>query len=125
MTLDLVNPFTSLPRLSSHPTIPPHLLSQLPTDERCARHLALLLNLDDPEIQDWAQAEYLKLGHSGCRLMHKGVFEARVTLEGIDENIAEDWSANKQEEDLEKLKEQLKHKKVRHEDYEKVEQEMV
>ncbi len=46
-------------------------------------------------------------------------------LEGTDENIAEDWRANKQEKDLEKLKEQLEHKKERHEEHEEVEREMV
>jgi len=46
-------------------------------------------------------------------------------LEGTDKNIAKDWSINKQEEDLKKLKEQLKCKKKRHEDYEEVKWEMV
>ncbi len=36
-----------------------------------------------------------------------GVFEAKVTLEGADEPLTEDQSANKHEKDLQKLKERL------------------
>jgi hypothetical protein len=124
-TLDPEDPFTIPPGLSERPTIPPHLLPELPADERQARRLALLLDSDDPEIRDWAQTEYLKLGQSTRRLVREGVFEVKVTLEGTSENIAEDWSANEQEEDLEKLRERLGREKDRREESEEVEREMV
>lgn len=124
-TLDPEDPFATPPGLSERPTIPPHLLPELPADERRARRLALLLDSDDPEIRDWAQAEYLKLGQSTRRFVREGVFEVKVTLDGSEENIAEDWSANEREEDLEKLRERLEREKERSEEREEVEREMV
>ncbi len=123
--LDPNNPFTIPPGLSEHPNIPPHLLPELPAGERRARRLALLLDSDDPEIRDWAQAEYLKLGRNERRLVREGVFEVKVTLDGVEEHIPEDWSANEREEDLEKLKERLERAKERREEREEVEREMV
>ncbi|KAI9507083.1 hypothetical protein F5148DRAFT_1208419, partial [Russula earlei] len=76
-TLDPDDPFTIPPRLSGRPIIPPHLLPELPVNERRARRLALLLDSDDPDIRDWAQAEYLKLGRTGRRLVREGVFEVK------------------------------------------------
>jgi len=124
-TLDPDDPFTIPPGLTGRPTIPPHLLPVLPADERRARRLALLLDSDDPEIRDWAQAEYLKLGQSTRSLVREGVFEVKVTLEGADEPTTEDWSANEREEDLEKLRERLGRQKERGEEREEVEREMV
>ncbi|KAH9953025.1 hypothetical protein BC827DRAFT_1273894 [Russula dissimulans] len=125
-TLDPNDPFTIPPGLSGRPSIPPHLLPELPADERRARRLALLLDSDDPDVRDWAQAEYLKLGRVGRRLVREGVFEVKVTLDGAEENpVAEDWSANEREEDLEKLKERLEREKEKREDHEEVEREMV
>jgi hypothetical protein len=123
--LDPDDPFTTPPGLSERPTIPPHLLPELPANERRARRLALLLDSDDPEIRDWAQTEYLKLGRNERRLVREGVFEVKVALDGVDERIPEDWSANEREEDLEKLKERLERGKERREDREEVEREMV
>ena len=112
--------------LSERPNVPPHLLPEVPTGERRARRLALLLDSDDQDIRDWAQAEYLKLGRAGRRLVREGVFEVRVSLDGADDdNPAEDWSANENEEDLEKLKEKLERGRERREDREEVEREMV
>jgi hypothetical protein len=106
--------------------VPPHLLPNVPTGERRARRLALLLDSDDQDIRDWAQAEYLKLGRAGRRLVREGVFEVRVALDGADDNNpAEDWTANENEEDLEKLKEKLEREKERLEEREEVEREMV
>jgi hypothetical protein len=106
--------------------VPPHLLPNVPTGERRARRLALLLDSDDQDIRDWAQAEYLKLGRAGRRLVREGVFEVRVALDGADDNhAAEDWSANENEEVLEKLKEKLEREKERLEEREEVEREMV
>jgi phosphotransacetylase len=93
--------------------------------EQRARRLALLLDSDDPEVRDWAQAEYLKLGRNDRRLVREGVFEVKVALDGVDEYVPEDWSANEREEDLEKLKERLERGKERREDREEVEREMV
>jgi len=73
MALDPDDPFTTPPGLSERPTTPPHLLPELPAGERSARRLALLLDSDDPEIRDWAQAEYLNLGCSERRLVRKGI----------------------------------------------------
>jgi hypothetical protein len=84
-----------------------------------------LLDSDDPEIRDWAQAEYLKLGRNERRLVREGVFEVKVALDGVDEHIPEDWSANEREEDLEKLKERLERAKERREEREDDEREMV
>ena len=123
--LDPDDPFTTPPGLSERPTIPPHLLPELPAAERSARRLALLLDSDDPEIRDWAQAEYLKLGRSERRLVREGIFEVKVALDGVDDRIPEDWSANEREEDLEKLKERLERQKERREEREEVEREMV
>jgi hypothetical protein len=106
--------------------VPPHLLPNVPTGERRARRLALLLDSDDQDIRDWAQAEYLKLGRAGRRLVREGVFEVRVALDGADDGKpTEDWSANENEEDLEKLKEKLEREKERLEEREEVEREMV
>jgi hypothetical protein len=124
-TLDPDDPLTIPPGLSEHPTIPPYLHPELPAGERRARRLALLLDSDDPEIRDWAQAEYLKLGRDERRLVREGVFEVKVALDGADERIPEDWSANEREEDLEKLKERLERAKERREDREEDEREMV
>lgn len=124
-TLNPEDPFAIPPGLTGRPTIPPHLLPELPADERRARRLALLLDSDDPEIRDWAQAEYLKLGHSTRSLVREGVFEVKVTLEGADEPITEDWSANEREDDLDKLRERLERQKERREEHEEVEREMV
>jgi hypothetical protein len=66
--------------LTGRPTIPPHLRPELLVDEQRARRL-LLLDSDNPEIRDWAQAEYLKLGHSARSLVREGVFEVKVTLD--------------------------------------------
>ncbi|KAF8497842.1 hypothetical protein F5888DRAFT_1695905 [Russula emetica] len=123
-TLDPDDPFTIPPGLSEHPTIPPHLHPELSASERRARRLALLLDSDDPEIRDWAQAEYLKLGRNERRLVREGVFEVKVALDGVDEHIPEDWSANEREEDLEKLKERLERAKESREEREEVEREM-
>src|SRR5882672_8544127 len=104
-TLDPNEPFTIPPGLSGRPSIPPHLLPELLADERRARRLALLLDSDDPDVRDWAQAEYLKLGRAERRLVREGVFEVKVTLDGAEENpVTEDWTANEREEDLEKLR---------------------
>jgi hypothetical protein len=84
-----------------------------------------LLDSDDPEIRDWAQAEYLKMGRDERRLVREGVFEVKVALDGVDEHIPEDWSANEREEDLEKLKERLERAKERREEREDDEREMV
>lgn len=119
------NPFATPPEQSWRPTIPPHLLPALTVDERRARRLALLLDSDDPEIRDWAQAEYLKLGRNDRRLVREGVFEVKVALDGVDEHVPEDWSANEREDDLEKLKERLERDKERREEHEEVEREMV
>ena len=124
-TLDPDDPFTIPPGLSERPTIPPYLHPELPANERRARRLALLLDSDDPEIRDWAQAEYLKLGRNERQLVREGVFEVKVALDGADERIPEDWSANEREEDLEKLKERLERAKERREDREEDEREMV
>ena len=124
-TLDPVDPFTPQLGLPGPPDIPSHLLPELPAGERRARRLALLLDSDDPDIRDWAQAEYLKLGRTGRQLVREGVFEVKVMLDGADENPAEEWSANEREEDLEKLKERLGGEKERREEREEVEREMV
>ena len=85
-----------------------------------------MLDSDDPEIRDWAQAEYLKLDRNERRLVREGVFEVKVALDGVEEHVpAEDWSANEREEDLEKLKERLERGKERREEREEVEREMV
>ncbi|KAI9461860.1 hypothetical protein F5148DRAFT_1214619 [Russula earlei] len=84
MTLDPDDPFIIPPGLSGRPTIPPHLLPDFPAKKRCARRLALLLDSDNPDIREWAQAEYLKLGRMGRRLVRKGVFEVKVMLDGTD-----------------------------------------
>ena len=123
--LDPDDPFTIPPGLSERPTIPPYLHPELPAGERRARRLALLLDSDEPEIRDWAQAEYLKLGRNERRLVREGVFEVKVALDGVDEHIPEDWSANEREEDLEKLKERLGRAKERREEREDDEREMV
>ncbi|KAH9162830.1 hypothetical protein EDB89DRAFT_2079351 [Lactarius sanguifluus] len=100
-TLDQDDPFAIPSGLSERPDLPPHLLPEVPMGERRARRLALLLDSDDQDIRDWAQAEYLKLGRAGRRLVQEGVFEVRVALDGADDdNPAEDWSANENEEDL-------------------------
>jgi hypothetical protein len=125
-TLDQDDPFAIPSGLSERPNVPPHLLPEVPTGERRARRLALLLDSDDQDIRDWAQAEYLKLGRVGRRLVREGVFEVRVALDGADDdNPPEDWSANENEEDLEKLKEKLERGRERREDREEVEREMV
>ena len=125
-TIDQDDPFAIPSGLSERPTVPPHLLPEVPTGERRARRLALLLDSDDQDIRDWAQAEYLKLGRAGRRLVREGVFEVRVALDGADsDKPAEDWSANENEEDLEKLKEKLEREKERLEEREEVEREMV
>ncbi|KAH8985365.1 hypothetical protein EDB92DRAFT_1365134 [Lactarius akahatsu] len=125
-TLDQDDPFAIPSGLSERPDLPPHLLPEVPMGERRARRLALLLDSDDQDIRDWAQAEYLKLGRAGRRLVQEGVFEVRVALDGADDdNPAEDWSANENEEDLEKLKEKLERGRERREDREEVEREMV
>jgi hypothetical protein len=123
--LDPDDPFTIPPGLSERPTSPPYLHPELPAGERRARRLALLFDSDDPEIRDWAQAEYLKLGRNERRLVREGVFEVKVALDGVDEHIPEDWSANEREEDLEKLKERLEGAKEGREEREEVEREMV
>ena len=123
--LDPDDPFATPPESSGRPTIPPHLLPELTVDERRARRLTLLLDSEDPEVRDWAQAEYLKLGRNDRRLVREGVFEVKVALDGADEHIPEDWSANEREEDLEKLKERLERDKERREEREEVEREMV
>ncbi|KAI9511216.1 hypothetical protein F5148DRAFT_1172658 [Russula earlei] len=84
MTLDPDDPFIIPPGLSVHPTIPPHLLPDFPAKKRRARCLALLLDSDNPDIREWAQAKYLKLGRMGHRLVRKGVFEVKVMLDGTD-----------------------------------------
>ncbi|KAH9173149.1 hypothetical protein EDB89DRAFT_2242364, partial [Lactarius sanguifluus] len=125
-TLDQDDPFVIPSGLSERPDLPPHLLPEVPMGERRARRLALLLDSEDQDIRDWAQAEYLKLGRAGRRLVQEGVFEVRVALDGADDdNPAEDWSANENEEDLEKLKEKLERGRERREDREEVEREMV
>ncbi|KAI9449287.1 hypothetical protein BJY52DRAFT_1308167 [Lactarius psammicola] len=125
-TLDQDDPFAIPSGLSERPNVPPHLLPEVPMGERRARRLALLLDSDDQDIRDWAQAEYLKLGRAGRRLVQEGVFEVRVALDGADDdNHAEDWSANENEEDLEQLKEKLERDRERREDREEVEREMV
>ena len=125
-TLDQDDPFALPSGLSERPSVPPHLLPEVPTGERRARRLALLLDSDDQDIRDWAQAEYLKLGRAGRRLVQEGVFEVRVTLDGADDDkSAEDWTTNENEEDLEKLKEKLEREKERLEEREEVEREMV
>ena len=116
--LDPDDPFTIPPGLSGRPTIPPYLHPVLPAGERRARRLALLLDSDEPEIRDWAQAEYLKLGRNERRLVREGVFEVKVAPDGVDEHIPEDRSANEQKEDLEELKERLWRAKERHEERE-------
>jgi len=93
-TLDPEDPFTIPLGLTGCPTIPPHLLPELPADERRARCLALLLDSDDPEIRDWAQAEYLELGHSVRSFVREGVSEVKVMLKDADEPLTEDWSVN-------------------------------
>jgi hypothetical protein len=40
------------------------------------------------QIQDWAQAEYLKLGHNVRRLVRKA-FKDEVALDGVDEYLDE------------------------------------
>lgn len=125
-TLDQDDPFAIPSGLSERPDVPPHLLPEVTMGERRARRLALLLDSDDQDIRDWAQAEYLKLGRAGRHLVREGVFEVRVALDGADDdNPAEDWSANENEEDLEKLKEKLERDRERREDHEEVEREMV
>ena len=126
-TLDQDDPFAIPSGLSERPSVPSHLLPNVPTGERRARRLALLLDSDDQDIRDWAQAEYLKLGRAGRRLVREGVFEVRVALDGAenDNPAAEDWAANEDEEDLEKLKEKLEREKERLEEREEVEREMV
>ncbi|KAH9967007.1 hypothetical protein BJV74DRAFT_284696 [Russula compacta] len=124
-TLDPDDPFIVLSGLSERPSIPPHLLPELAASERRARRLSLLLDSDDPDIRDWAQAEYLKLGRTRRRLVREGVFEVKVALDGAEEPLAEDWSANEREEDLEKLRERLGREKERREEHEEVEREMV
>ncbi|KAH9033002.1 hypothetical protein EDB85DRAFT_1890441 [Lactarius pseudohatsudake] len=125
-TLDQDDPFAIPSGQSERPNLPPHLLPEVPMGERRARRLALLLDSDDQDIRDWAQAEYLKLGRAGRRLVQEGVFEVRVALDGADDdNPADDWSANENEEDLEKLKEKLERGRERREDREEVEREMV
>ncbi|KAI0274185.1 hypothetical protein BGY98DRAFT_1099167 [Russula aff. rugulosa BPL654] len=99
--LDPDDPFATPPGLSERPTVPHHLHPELPAGERRARRLALLLDSDDPEIRDWAQTEYLKLGRNERRLVREGVYEVKVALDGAEEHIPEDWSANEREEDLE------------------------
>ena len=123
--LDPDDPFATPPGLSERPTVPHHLHPELPAGERRARRLALLLDSDDPEIRDWAQTEYLKLGRNERRLVREGVYEVKVALDGAEEHIPEDWSANEREEDLEKLKERLERGKERREEREEVEREMV
>jgi len=53
------------------------------------------------------------------------MFEVKVTLEGADEPLMEDWSANGRDKDLEKLREWLEREKERREEHEEVEREMV
>ncbi|KAF8258442.1 hypothetical protein EI94DRAFT_1136349 [Lactarius quietus] len=84
-TLDQDDPFAIPSGLSERPNVPPHLLPDVPTGERRARRLALLLDSDDQDIRDWAQAEYLKLGRAGRRLVREGVFEFKVALDGADD----------------------------------------
>ena len=75
------------------------------------------LDSDDPEIRDWAQAEYLKLGHSVRSLVREGVFEVKVMLKDADKPLTEDWSANEREQDQEKLRERLVREKERREEH--------
>ena len=125
-TLDQDDPFAIPSGLSERPIVPSHLLPDVPMGERRARRLALLLDSDDQDIRDWAQAEYLKLSRAGRHLVREGVFEVRVALDGADDdNPAEDWSANENEEDLEKLREKLERDRERRGDREEVEREMV
>jgi hypothetical protein len=53
-SLDPDNSFTTPPGRSERPTVPHHLHPELSADEWCMRHLALLLNSDNPKIWDWA-----------------------------------------------------------------------
>src|SRR6266581_2059537 len=53
------------------------------------------------------------------------MFEVKVTLEGADEPLTEDWSANGRDKDLEKLREWLEREKERRDEHEEVEREMV
>ena len=54
--LDPDDPFIMIPLgLTECPTVLLHLLSELRDSEQHARRLALLLDLDAPEIRDWAR----------------------------------------------------------------------